>query len=75
MTTKTTKTVTSKTTKKDVPYVVVRDGHRVSEKEYSNKSDAQLEYDFWNSVVTRWPDGTKVDIVKKNNRLHRVYSV
>ena len=44
-------------------YVVMRNGTRVSDVEYSTKSDAKTEYDFWSRIVNRWPDGSKLEIV------------
>jgi len=60
--------------KKDV-FVVVRDNIRVSEKEYSHRDDAINEYDYWQKLVTDWPDGTKISIVKKDSKLHRIYNL
>lgn len=56
-----------KTTKKndDTRYVVTRDGYRVSDIEYTSKEHASDEYSFWNRVITRYPDGTKLDIIEK----------
>jgi hypothetical protein len=48
----------------DKKYIVVRDGRRVSEHEYNSKHDATQELNFWKKVVSRWPDGTKLDIVE-----------
>ncbi len=56
-------------------YVVLRDGIRVSEKEYVTKSDAKDELSYWNKLLERWPDGTKVEIVEKKPRKHRVYNL
>jgi hypothetical protein len=43
-------------------YIVVRDGHRVSEHEYNSKNDATHEFNFWKKIVSKWPDGTKIEI-------------
>jgi hypothetical protein len=32
---------------------------------YSSKEQASEEYGFWNRVITRYPDGTKLEIVEK----------
>ena len=61
--------------KKNETYVVVRDNFRVSDKEYLNTADAENELSFWQRVVKRWPDGTKVELVKKDNKRHRIYNV
>lgn len=44
-------------------FVVMRNGARVSDEEYSLKEDAQAEYDHWFRVLKRWPDGSKLEIV------------
>ena len=56
-------------------YVVVRGGLRVSDREYStpNEPVALDEKAFWQRVVTRHPDGTKVEIVLFDKKLHRVW--
>lgn len=50
-------------------YVVMRNGTRVSDEEYSSEEAAKAEYEHWHRVITRWPDGSKLEIVnlsKKN---------
>lgn len=50
-------------------FVVMRNGARVSDEEYPSKESAKSEYDYWNRIITRWPDGSKLEIVnlsKKN---------
>ena len=56
-------------------YVVVRDGLRVSDKEYSSPTDPEAisEKLFWKKVVDRYPDGTKVSIVPFDKKKHRVW--
>ena len=56
-------------------FVVTRGGHRVSDREYSSSEDptAQLERQFWQRVVSRHPDGTKIEIVPFNKKLHRIW--
>lgn len=49
---------------KQSKYVVLRNGMRVSDSEYNNKDDAKSEYDHWSKVITRWPDGSKLEIVE-----------
>jgi len=49
-------------------FVVMRNGSRVSDEEYSLKEDAQAEYDHWHRVVTRWPDGSKLEIVNLSKK-------
>ena len=54
-------------------YVVVRDGFRVSEKEYTTPGNIQAidERDFWTRVAK--DDGTKVYIVKYDKKKHRTW--
>lgn len=49
-------------------YVVMRNGARVSDEEYSNRDEASAEYEHWNRVITRWPDGSKLEIVNVGRR-------
>ena len=43
-------------------YVVTRSGLRVSDLEYENKERAQAEFDHWKKIVSRWRDGSKIQI-------------
>jgi hypothetical protein len=45
-------------------YAVIRNGMRVSDSEYLSRDEAKSEYDHWNKVITRWPDGSKLEIVE-----------
>lgn len=58
---------------KSKKYVVIRDGHRVSDVEYTNLSDASTECAFWNRLVRTWDLSSKVEILEKNDRLHRIF--
>jgi hypothetical protein len=49
-------------------FVVLRNGARVSDEEYTNRSEAQPEFDHWNKVITRWPDGSKLEIVNLSKK-------
>lgn len=49
-------------------YVVMRNGARVSDEEYSSREDAMTEYEHWNRVIARWPDGSKLEIVNLSRR-------
>ncbi len=62
---------------REVRYVVVRDGHRVSTQEYLTADDpaALKEVEFWKSVEGGHSWGASVKIVKYDNRLHRVFAV
>ena len=54
-------------------YVVVRDGFRVSDKEYTTPGNPKAieEKDFWIRVAK--DDGTKVYIVKYDKKKHRTW--
>ena len=45
-------------------YAVIRNGMRVSDSDYLSRDEAKSEYDHWNKVITRWPDGSKLEIVE-----------
>lgn len=49
-------------------YIVVRNGTRVSDLEYTSRDEAKSEYDHWNKVITRWPDGSKLEIVETKGK-------
>ena len=56
-------------------YVVVRDGFRVSDKEYNDVNDASAlaEQEFWNKVSTKHSYGESVVIVQYDSKKHRVW--
>ncbi len=56
-------------------YVVIRGGLRVSDKTYSspNEQSAIIEKEFWQKVVDRWPDGTKIEIVQYDKKKYRIW--
>ena len=56
-------------------YVVVRGGLRVSDKDYPKPDEprAIAERDFWQKVVNRYPDGTKIEIVQYDKKKHRIW--
>jgi hypothetical protein len=56
-------------------FVVIRGGCRVSDREYKSPEDpfAVDEKDFWQKVVNRYPDGTKVEIVPFDKKKHRIW--
>jgi len=56
-------------------YVVIRGGLRVSDKDYTSTTEprAIAEKEFWQRVVTKWPDGTKVEIVQYDKKKHRIW--
>ena len=49
-------------------YAVFRNGFRVSDSEYDSKLDAQRELDYWNNIIKRHPDGSKLEIRQLNYR-------
>ena len=54
-------------------YVVVRSGLRVSDQEYDNPADATVELEHWKSVIKRWPDGSVIEVVEKDEKKHRIW--
>ena len=64
-----------KTEAKPVKFVVVRDGHRVSEKEYDSPTDpgCQAEIQFWTKIAKSSSYGEKVNAVPYDSKKHRVY--
>lgn len=70
-----TKTPTNK--EKSNKYVVVRDGRRVSDREYDRKDDPEAvrEMRFWERSASRFPDGTKVSISEYDAKLHRTWTI
>lgn len=43
-------------------YAVFRNGVRVSDSEYDSPYAAQGEFDYWNRLLKRWPDGSRLDV-------------
>jgi hypothetical protein len=56
-------------------FVVTRGGLRVSDVEYNSPEDqkAVAEANFWKSIVTKFPDGTRIEIVQFDKKKHRVW--
>lgn len=56
-------------------FVVTRGGCRVSDREYNSPNDlwAVEEKDFWQRVVNKYPDGTKIEIVQFDKKKHRIW--
>ena len=48
----------------NIKYVILRDGRRVSDLEYVSEVEAKTEYEHWSSILNRWPDGSKIEIVE-----------
>ena len=43
-------------------YAVFRNGYRASESEYPSPLFAQKELEYWQNVVKKFPDGSKVEV-------------
>ena len=56
-------------------YVVVRDGYRVSDREYDIETDPSCvsEIDFWTKVSENHSCGEKVEVVVYDSKRHRVW--
>jgi hypothetical protein len=56
-------------------YVVVREGFRVSDREYTSPNDpaAEEEADFWHRVAQRHSYGEPVQIVQYESKKHRIW--
>jgi hypothetical protein len=52
-------------------YAVFRNGFRVSESEYDSKLDANREMDYWQNIIKRNPDGSRLEIRQLNSRNYR----
>jgi len=58
---------------KDKKYVVVRNGLRVSDQEYDTPVEANTEVQHWKSIIKRWPDGSTIEVVEKDEKKHRIW--
>ena len=58
-----------------IRYVVVREGIRVSDKEYEFPTDTKCigEVQFWTRVAQNHSHGEKVEVVPYDSRKHRVW--
>ena len=65
----------SETESETPTFVVIRSGHRVSDKNYPTSDDpaAISERDFWAKVVKKWSYPEPVDIVQFDKKKHRVW--
>lgn len=56
-------------------FVVTRGGLRVSDIEYQTEDDLSAinEVNFWKRVVSKYPDGTRVEIVQFDKKKHRIW--
>jgi hypothetical protein len=55
-------------TDNNIKYVILRDGRRVSDLEYTSKDEARTEYEHWSSIIKRWLDGSKIEIVETKGK-------
>ena len=64
-----------KTEARPIKYVVVRDGHRVSDKEYNSPTDplCVAEIKLWSGVSKGRSYGEKVEAVQYDSKKHRVW--
>jgi hypothetical protein len=62
---------------RDVPaehshyYVVLRDGRRVSDSNHVTIESADIEKTYWKNILSRWPDGTSIEVHKCQNVNHK----
>jgi hypothetical protein len=56
-------------------YVVVRDGFRVSDREYETQEDpyAVVEKAYWEKIANTHSHGEKVEIVQYDSKKHRIW--
>lgn len=68
-------TTNGKTEAKPVKFVVVREGHRVSDKEYESSTDPNCvaEITFWRSIANKHSYGERVEAVQYDAKKHRVW--
>ena len=64
-----------KKSEKPTTYVVVREGFRVSDKEYSDPTDSSAiaEKELWTNIANKHSHREPVEIVKYNSQIHRVW--
>jgi hypothetical protein len=41
--------------------------------EYDTPADASEELKHWKSIIWRWPDGSVVNVVEKDDKKHRIW--
>lgn len=60
---------------KPIRYVVVREGYRVSDRDYETPLDpvCVAEVDFWTRVAQNHSYGEKVEAVEYDSKRHRVW--
>ena len=62
-------------TQTQTSYVVVREGFRVSDKEYQDPNDplAISEKEYWNHIAKNFSWGEPVEIVEYDYKKHRIW--
>ena len=67
--------ITENKEQKPIKFVVVREGYRVSDKEYVTADDpvAISEQEFWTRVANTHSHGEPVQIVQFDSKKHRVW--
>jgi len=68
-------TIDGITETKSVRYVVVREGYRVSDREYDDPLDplCVIEVQVWTKVAQNHSYGEKVEVVQYDSRKHRIW--
>lgn len=61
-------TVNEKQASVTTMYAIFRNGVRVSDSEYDSKLSAKVEYDYWDNIIRRHPDGSRLEIRPLKNR-------
>ena len=46
----------------DIRYIVKRNNIRVSEEVHHTYEDAKEEYEYWENIIKKWPDGSVLEI-------------
>lgn len=66
---------TGKTEEKPIRYVVIREGYRVSDKEYETLTDPDCvaEVQFWTKVAKNHSYGEKVEAIQYDSKKHRIW--
>lgn len=67
--------ITDSQEQKSQCYVVLREGHRVSEHEYETPDDPKAisEMEWWRMIAQKHSWGEPVEIVQYDNKLHRIW--
>jgi hypothetical protein len=48
-------------------YVVLRDSRRVSDQNHLTVVEAESEKRYWDTILSKWPDGTKTEVYTAEN--------